>query len=83
MRGFGGCFVCGKDHRARTTHSLEEETGAVNKLKAHHQQALLTVVDLDYVVYTAESGSSGEYNGDDGELQWIIQGKSDEYSDIA
>lgn len=78
-RGVIGCFVCGRYHRDNSRHSREEVTEAVNKLKARHPQALLTVEYLVSVV-DKEEDSSGEDNGDDYEVHCISKGKSDEDS---
>lgn len=50
MQGIKVCFVCGRDHYARTLHIPEEVTAAVNKLKSKHPYALLTVEDIQHVV---------------------------------
>lgn len=67
MRGIKGCFVCGKDHNANTKHPPDEVTAAINKLKAKHPQALLTVEDLAAVVEmtTTDEQRQEEEQGDD------------------
>lgn len=50
MRGVRGCFVCGQDHRANTRYSRDEVTAAINKLKAKHPAALLTVEDFSSII---------------------------------
>lgn len=50
MKGVKGCFVCGGDHMANTRHNTEDVTEAINRLKANHPSALLTVEDLSNVM---------------------------------
>ena len=50
MKGEKGCFVCGQGHRANTRHTNEEVKRAIDKLKAAHPKALLTIEDLSSIV---------------------------------
>lgn len=49
MRGVRGCFVCGRSHRANEHHPRDEVTAAINRLKARHPRALITVDDLAFL----------------------------------
>ena len=80
MRGVKGCFVCGEDHNANTRHSKDEVTKAVNKLKAEHPKALLTIEDLAAVMLmTTENDDDDDESG----VRWANDDNSDEESDIA
>ena len=69
MKGVKGCFVCGQDHRANTRHSREEVSESIEKLKAKHPQALLTVEDLAYIVDLVSSPDEEE--SEDDMTQWV------------
>lgn len=64
------CFVCGQEHRARTRHSREEVTDAINKLKARHPSALLTVEESQHVMNMAIE--SDEDDGHDNNEQEVL-----------
>ena len=80
IKGVKGCFVCGQDHRANTRHSREEVTEAVNKLKARHPTALLTIEDLSSVVNMVNVDEEGESQGED--VMWHEEDDDSEETDI-
>lgn len=41
-----GCYVCGKNHKARTRQSPKEVREAIERLKNKNPQAMITVSDL-------------------------------------
>lgn len=45
-----GCYVCGKDHSARTKLSKEETRTAIETLRPKHSFALLTVAYRSLIV---------------------------------
>ena len=65
MKGVKGCFVCGQDHRANTRHSNEEVKKAIDRLKAAHPKALLTIEDLSSVV------NMTTYDDDNDDVRWL------------
>lgn len=75
MRGVKGCFVWGQDHWTNTRNSRDEENAAINKLKAKHRSALLTVEYLSSIVNMAmeEAEDQSEEDG----VMWGEGGDSD------
>lgn len=49
LKGIKGCYVCGRDHNARSRHTQEEVKAAVEKLKKKHPTAMLSVEDLAFI----------------------------------
>lgn len=78
MRGVKGCFVCGRDHRAKTRHPREEVTAAINRLKSKHPTAWLTVDDLAAVFDMAMVDDESNPNKEP-DAQWA---EDDELGDI-
>lgn len=46
MQCVKGCFVSGRVRRANTCHRREEVRKAIEKLKQHHPQELLSVKEI-------------------------------------
>lgn len=67
MQGIKGCFVCGEPHRANSKHPREQVTAAINRHKAQHPNALLTIEDLAAVV---EMTVDAEEDVDPDDVQW-------------
>ena len=63
--GVKGCYVCGKNHMARTRHSRDEIMAAIKKLKEKHSKALLSVEDLAMITDDLLWDGEGEGNKDD------------------
>lgn len=85
MRGVKGCFVCGKDHRANKKHPRDEFTLAINRLKAKHPSALLTIEDMHSVIMMAQTDdeNDGSNEDDDANAMWLESDDDDEKSDLA
>lgn len=63
MRGVKGVFVCGKYHSANVNYSRKEVTKVMNKLKACHPQASLSVEELAEVVHMKSVPSDEDSSG--------------------
>lgn len=83
MQGVKVCFVYGRDHRANTEHSPEEVTAAIQRLKAKHPSALLTVEDLHSIVNMAiDEEEQDSRNEDSDEVLWNEDSDDDENSEL-
>lgn len=49
IKGVKGCFVCGKNHKARTRHSTQEIRKAIEGLKQKNPSATISLDDLSYI----------------------------------
>lgn len=49
IKGIRGCYVCGKNHKARTQHSTQEIRQAIEKLNINNPTAIITVEDFAFI----------------------------------
>lgn len=76
-KGVKGCFVCGKDHLARTRHGKDEITKAIDKLRSNHPSALLTVEDLAFVIDMVMTETDEKDSSDEDYVKWIDEDQED------
>lgn len=66
--GVKNCYISGKDHLARKSQKSEDIKSALDKLKAKHPTALLTVRNLGSVYYMDEAGDG---HSTDSDSDWV------------
>lgn len=65
-----GCFVCGRDHKAKDKHKRGEVIEAIKRLKEKHHMALLTITDLDAIQTMTQDDSETMEESSDDEVHW-------------
>lgn len=79
LRGHKGCYVCGKDHLARTKHTKTEISDAIQRLKRKDPTAMISVDDLAFITgeLSIDEISSEDHEGEDVVFSENVQDDAD------
>ena len=75
-----GCYVCGRDHRARQAHSLKEVLSAIERIKQENPSVLFSVdevIDMQYAIVSTRGTEEDdlarglETDSDDDEVNYV------------
>lgn len=58
-----GCYVCGKDHRARQAHSSKEILDAIERIKRENPSALFSIDDIADIQHALVSSIPEDIGG--------------------
>lgn len=79
MRVVKGFFsLCVEKHRANNRQKTEVVTAAINKLKENHNQAMLTIEDLDFVMDMLVTEEGILETTEDEHVRWFIDDDDEE-----